>query len=425
MTSAPGVDALDEDRDELLGIASSMEDAVPRLAERFELWRDFLAEGIKGAASPLAAEVVLEQATRALRHIWLQAAASSTSKSYRSPTEDQPNVTPCGQFHDFGYERELQPDGLERRCARFFASPPPGWSQDHVLFSSGQAAMTAVLTLLSSRQAYPLRLRHDGCYFETANLLELFTGRFECTSGAASDVVVAEPVWCDGRAFGTVPFDQLAREANSRAMRSIVVDSTLAGLDDGLNALLLGLRRDCEVLRIHSGLKLFQAGLELSDVGIVSIYGASSGDALRRIRTLQGAGLRFADVAALELPLFLDAAATRRYEDAVFMHCLVLANALRENPAFHVSYPCDGRPAPFVIVNLRDTSAYASLDERICHEAGRRGLVFDNGGSFGFRGHRFETVRPEGELPFLRVAMGRRAGPSLEGIVDLFRTLTL
>ena len=167
-------EALDEDCTDLLGIASSMEDAVPELAERFGLWRDYLWVGIKSAASPLVAEGVLERAARALRHIWLQAAASSTSKTYRSPTEDEPSVTSSGEFHNFGYERELQPDALERRCTRFFASPPPGWSQDHVLFSSGQAAMTAVLALISSRQERPLRLRHDGCYFETLNLLELF-----------------------------------------------------------------------------------------------------------------------------------------------------------------------------------------------------------------------------------------------------------
>lgn len=105
-------EALDEDRAELRGIASSMESAVPQLAERLGLWHDFLAEGTKAAVSPLAAEDVLEQATRALRHIWLQAAASSTSKSYRSPTEDERTVTPVGRFHNFGYERDLQPDAL-------------------------------------------------------------------------------------------------------------------------------------------------------------------------------------------------------------------------------------------------------------------------------------------------------------------------
>lgn len=423
--NAPTSEALDEDRAELLGIASSMESAVPQLAERLGLWRDFLAEETMGAVSPFAAEDVLEQATRAVRHIWLQAAASSTSKSYRSPTEDERAVTPTGRFHNFGYERDLQPDALERRCARFFAAPPSGWRQDHVLFSSGQAAMTAILTLLSSRNATALRLRHEGCYFETVNLLSLFAGRFESVSGQDADVVIVEPVWCDGRVFGTEPFAQLAAHAPFGAMQSIIVDSTLVGLDDGLNELLSSLRPNLEVIRVHSGLKLFQIGLELADVGIVSVYGTSSGDALRRIRTLQGAGLRFADVAALELPLFLDPGATRQYEDAVFAHNRALARAARANPAFNVSYSWDTKPAPFVIINLRDAAAYENLDQRICDEVRRRGLVFAKGGSFGFRGHRFETVRPEVGPPFLRVAMGRRGGPSLEGILELFRTLAL
>src|SRR5690349_6950537 len=418
-------EALDEDRAELLGIASSMEDTVPQLAERLGLRRDFLAKGTTGAASPLAAEDVLEQATRAIRHIWLQAAASSTSKSYRSPTEDERTVTPTGRFHNFGYERDLQPDALERRCKNFFSAPPSGWPQDHVLFSSGQAAMTAVLTLLFSRQDGALRLHHAGCYFETVNLLTLFAGRFENVGGQDADTVIVEPVSCDGVEFGTVSLAQLATHASSDATQSIVVDSTLAGLDDGLNDLLSNLPPEREVFRVHSGLKLFQAGLELADVGIVSVYGAPSGDMLRRIRTLHGAGLRFADVAALELPLFLDPGATRRYEDAVFAHNRVLAHAARANPAFDVSYPCDTKPAPFVIVNLRDAAHYENLDERICDEARKRGLVFDKGGSFGFRGHRFETVRPELGPPFLRVAMGRRGGPSLAGILQLFRTLTL
>jgi len=417
-------EALDEDRAELRGIASSMESAVPQLAERLGLWHDFLAEGTKAAVSPLVAEDVLEQATRALRHIWLQAATSSTSKSYRSPTEDERTVTPVGRFHNFGYERDLQPDALERRCRKFFAVPPSGWPQDHVLFSSGQAAMTAVLTLLFSRQDRAISLHHDGCYFETVNLLELFAGRFQRAGGQNAEVVVVEPVWCNGTLFGTVPFASIVAETTGVA-QSIVVDSTLAGLDDGLNDLLSRLRPDREVIRVHSGLKLFQAGLELSDVGIVSIYGASSGDALRRIRTLQGAGLRFADVAALELPLFLDPDTTRRYEDAVFTHNRALAHTARANPAFDVSYSGDTRPAPFVIFNLHDASAYENLDKRICDEAQKRRLVFDKGGSFGFRGHRFETVRPEVGPPFLRVAMGRRGGPSFEGILGLFRTLTL
>ena len=415
MTQAP----LEEEHKDLCTIAQTMQDAVSGLKPRLESWREDLAQGLDKANTPLTAEGILDQAVLALRHVWLEAAASSTSKSYRSPAEGEKTTTPAGRFHNFGYERDLQPVALERRCADFFEPPPPGWRQDHVLFSSGQAAMNAILTLLSAGQDRRLSLRHDGCYFETTQLLRLYQRQFDTAPGHGTDIVIAEPVWCDGKRFGATLFEAIAKRANTERTTSIIVDSTLAGLDDRLNNLLGALDGTEDVFRLHSGLKLFQAGLELADVGIVSLYGSAKADDLRRIRTLQGTGLRFADVAALELPLFLDPAATLRYEDAVFWHNGALAEAARGNPAFTISYPVR---APFVIANLPTAAAYEGLDEKITAEAGLRSLVFTKGGSFGFRGHRFETVRPDGKPPFLRIAMGKRAGPSFEGILELFRT---
>jgi hypothetical protein len=412
---------LEDEHKDLVAIAKMMAEVVPGLAARLNVWRDHLEKGLDAASAPFAVENTLEEAVLALRHVWLEAAASSTSWSYRSPFEGEKTTTPTGRFHNFGYERDLQPTALETRCANFFDSPPPGWRQEHVLFSSGQAAMNALLTLLGARQERALRLRLDGCYFETVALLGLHRGRFDTASHDSADIVIAEPVWYDGVRFGTVPLQGVATRANLERTASIIVDSTLAGLDDGLNELLFALDGTQTVFRLHSGLKLFQAGLELADVGIVSIYGAPMGDALRRIRTLHGSGLRFADVAALELPLFLAPAATRRYENAIFENNAALAAAARDNPAFAVGYPIGGRRAPFVIFNLPAPSCNG-LDEKIAAEAARRSLVFIKGGSFGFRGHRFETVRPEGKPPFLRVALGKRGGPSREGILELFRT---
>lgn len=68
---------------------------------------------------------------------------------------------------------------------------------------------------------------------------------------------------------------------------------------------------------------------------------------------------------------------------------------------------------------------YEALATVIAHESELRGLLFDRGGSFGFRGHRYEIVTPvpgRGR-PFLRVAMGARDGPSFRGIVELMREL--
>ena len=65
-------------------------------------------------------------------------------------------------------------------------------------------------------------------------------------------------------------------------------------------------------------------------------------------------------------------------------------------------------------------AAYDALDQEIASEAQRRRLNLARGGSFGFRGHRYEIVKPEtGEPPFLRIALGRRGGFSCEGVIAM------
>lgn len=58
-------------------------------------------------------------------------------------------------------------------------------------------------------------------------------------------------------------------------------------------------------------------------------------------------------------------------------------------------------------------------------EIARRDLSLAKGGSFGFRGHRYELIEPEPRAgkPFLRVATGYREGPDLKRTVDLFEEL--
>ena len=427
-------DALSTERAELIAISDAMTQAVPQLAAELGRWRDTLEEGLKDARSELVGERHLEEATRSLRHIWLAAAANATSKAYRSPSDGEAVLTPSGRFHNFGYERDLQPEQLERRCARFFPPPPAGWTANHVVYSSGQAAMNAVLTHLTALHPI-LGVHHAGAYFETGELLALYGKRVERRDPARKpDLVIAEPVWCDGTAFGQNRPGEIAALCEKSAATLLIIDSTLAGLDDGLNAVLDNLSRPITVFRVHSGLKLFQQGLELADIGIVSVYGGDPGEHLRAIRTLHGTGLRFADVAALELPFFLDAHSTRRYEDAIFAHNARLARAVSRGsgpfaPAVHPSLSSSTGRAPFCIFTLADPGAdprasYEAVEHAIVAGAARRNLVLDRGGSFGFRGHRLEVVRPAGRPPFLRVALGRRAGPSLAGVIDLFSSLS-
>ena len=195
----------------------------------------------------------------------------------------------------------------------------------------------------------------------------------------------------------------------------------MRGRHDTLDEFLAHLHAPGCVFRVNSGLKLFQSGLELANVGILSVFGRDRATVKRlygrlgEIRTLLDSGLRFADVAALEFPAFLDPTATLEYETAIFEHNAMLARAVADdNRAFQpISHPSltdgSGVGAPYCVFRLkRDQSKeYDRLESTIQAHARSRRLLFSRGGSFGFRGHRFEVVRPEKDAPFLRVAMGR------------------
>jgi hypothetical protein len=407
------------------------------------------------SARPIEAERISERFGRSLRQLWLEANAFATSSSYRSPPATETVKTATGRRVEFGYERDLHPVHLEERCGQFFAVPPQGWSANHVLLSSGQSAMAAILHALEGSSLFGDRLRrlsfvHLGSYFETSEIFSLFCALLEAggrgrsaverMENADGDIVIVEPVFCDGE-YGVVDVNRLiGLHAQERRPRIYLFDNTLCGTRFGLEGYLGKLEavEPIAVFRIFSGLKLFQAGLELSSVGIVSVFTRNAGpisaheigDRIRRVRTLLGLGLSFLEVAALEVPWFLDRDDTQAYERAIFDNNEALARAVaRENRLFRGTFhpslpdePKDVRCAPYCSFRLKehDPASYDALERHLHREAERRDLQFDLGGSFGFRGHRFEVVRPEtGEEPFLRIALGRRTGWSRDRIIEL------
>jgi hypothetical protein len=412
---------------------------------------------LRDACSPAEAEVALEACARKLRRRWLDAASSATNRSYRSPLASQTMRTATGPSINFAYERELRPIDLENRCRAFFGPIPHGWSEDYAVFSSGQAAMAAALHLLETFEFLgakrPLSAAHCGAYFETTEVLSLFPSLLHVLAKGrdilthiwtiAPEILLIEPTFYDGK-FANVDLMELTRKLSlaQGKVKVVLFDDTLTGVANNLADDFSALQAlsPVVVIRVSSGLKLFQGGLELANVGVMSVYTPSAGQlrardtgkALRRIRSLLGLGLGFSEMAALEVPWFLNRDHTNRYQAAVFANNALLANALADSKSAvaFVAHPildCSRGVAPFCILSLKDTSqqAYERLRRWIVTEARRRQILFEQGGSFGFRGHRFEVVQPDnGTAPFLRVAVGRRLGWSLDGIVSLLRNIS-
>lgn len=380
-------------------------------------------------------EAGLEAAALELRRQWLRRAHRPADVTLKSPDNGSAAYVPGGGSVRFGYERDLDAGMLEERAA-LETPPPPGWSAIHLLVRSGQAALSCLLQLVLSlnEDAGRLRMHHAGRYFETAALLGLLprqTVEHKAEDAAAVDLLVGEPVHCDGQFGLTVP------ESLPRVRRALLVDTTLGG-EANLGPWFA--RVDGPLVAVfRSGLKLDQAGLELANVGIVQLCVrdgavptlADVAARFRQLRTLTGSGLTLDEVSALSAPWFLHSSHRRSYAARVFAHNEQLAVAIgRDHPRFlPACHPSllpmpDGTSsplgAPFCALRLRkgDALSHRRLLADVAEEVERAGLVVVQGGSFGFRGPRYELIEPDHGAAFLRVALGFRGGPSTVALIE-------
>ena len=419
-------EAIESDAEDLLALHAHA--SIPsRLREQLGALRnDYLAQ-----------ERTLEGAARELRAAWLALAHRPADSTPKSPvdgeTADMPRTGPL----QFGYERDLDVSLLEERGPAY-APCPAGWSGDMVAFRSGQAALATILQFVAGRfgEQRPLSVVHAGAYFETKALLDAWPRRSfrqAPPTAVSADVVVAEPVWCNGH-FG------IARDL-PRARHALLLDTTMTGPSHDLHPALATAGDDCELAIVFSsGLKLDQAGLELANLGLARILVRGGNrrvlpDTTARLKELRGlmaTGLTLDELAALSAPWVLDRSYVDRYCSAIFAHNRALAGAIGGDaplfgPRSHPSLEEPLAEAPFCAIQLRDPTParYRRLAEIVSGECDRRGVLLGQGGSFGFRGHRFELIEPapsQGDA-FLRVAMGWRSGLSCSSIVELFGEL--
>lgn len=384
-----------------------------------------------------ADEQQLEAAALELRRHCLARAHRQADPKLKSPCAGSVARLPCGSRVSLGYERDLDVSALEQRGGKDYPTPP-GWRSLRVLCRSGQAALACLLHLaLSTACDGTLRTRHAGRYFETKALLDLWPRSVLPPAPAESgeiDLLIGEPVACSGR------FEVARPEALPRVRHALLLDMTLSGPAVDLAPWFA--RHDGAVAAVfRSGLKLDQAGLELANVGIVQLMvREGSGldpealaEKLRHIRGLTATGLTLDELGALSAPWFLDRDYFHRYTARLFAHNAALARAIgRDLPVFEPDcHPClvseTAPPAAFCALRLRDGDLVDHRRLLACveREVGRRGIVATKGGSFGFRGIRYELVEPNPEdgAPFLRVALGFRGGAGVAAMIELFGEL--
>lgn len=448
-------------------IVENVPQATARLAPlRAEL--ETMAERTDLEIESLSCEARLDQLSVDLRRCWLSIAHETADNYFKSPPLTQPKRSVMGNPLEFSYERNFQPALLEARVAALH-TPKEGWQADHVIFRSGQAGLITLLTswlsMLRPTAETPLRLGMYGAYFETQMMLRLLQQpAFEwsqlraapeiesAVSTGGLDVLLLETVRYD---WDLEPLDLDAllsgwKQRRGSGLSLTLLDTTLSGPFFPIDRVLETLRRAAApevVVAYSSGLKLHQMGLELSNVGLVSIFtpkgsekvpeAVQIADYLRAMRTIHGSGLTVDETVALEAPWFGEPDSFWRHCTSVFINNALVASALDEKYGLfvrvaHPSLTHRGEQsawaqAPFCVVHLKDDTldAHGLLLGVLGYEARRRGLSFVHGSSFGFRGHRYETIIPkisEGRGLF-KIAMGARSGPSRQGVLSLLREI--
>jgi hypothetical protein len=439
--------------DRLIALA----EAMPAVAERRRAiagaWYDRVldltqARTLETPEGERELDVLLAQ----LRRAWMATAHEYADVTFRSPLADQRKVLPSNATISYSYERSIEHSPFDARLPAY-RPVPAGWTARHLLFSSGMGALSGIMQslrgLVAGRSETP-SLLVAAAYFETLDLVELGTHgcqartvRDDAAFAAACaaqppDVAFVEPIVYDP---WLRPFDvqRAARHLAALELPPVfVIDSTLVGPSLPIGRILEDARTLPLVVHASSGLKLDQAGLELANVGIVSLYApasrsvklAEAADRLAAVQRLNGTALTVDTVALLDVPFFLDPVAFYEYCAAVFAHNARLAHAVPSGGLFetiaHPSFDPRGLPwaqAPFVFFHLRDDqpARYGELERLVIECAAASGLALERGGSFGFRGHRCEAIVLAGaeRSGVFKIALGARAGPSLEGVVAL------
>ncbi len=465
---------------DLLAIADTLASANPRISEGLDDWRRQVDELMAGdIGEDLATERKLENLAMKLRNQWMRLAHSVVVGEMRSPALNHLPLMPVAKSARYMYERVAAPWQLEEKVKQSGAEVP-GWTMEVSVFGNGMAAITGVITALRRlkkcfRRADGKNLQWDlfGGYFETLRLIKVMdVAELACRGfqnpemvlerfrEGVSDILSFELIAYDWDQTVMDPLALLEALESRPADRPwiLAVDTTLLGpiFDPGPLLSTFGDRKPLLVLEIRSGLKLDQVGLEFSNVGVVRIFTPHDLDTdrypaagrframLTDLRKLLGSGLSYTQMAVLDAPWIFHPEWMERHSKAVLDNNRRLALALVDSKGIfaRVHHPCTGpqreliwAESPLVIMEFHPEED--KQDHRdlllgvIAREILRRNLVFELGSSFGFRHHRCEILVPEGpythpdgsERSFLKVAMGARYGPSLEGAIELFREL--
>lgn len=458
----------------LLLMSEQLLDALSFKTQRILKWQERARKLLVDPdLESLAGEARLDELSMELRRLWLATAHSFSDQYLKSPPEGLKKKLPTGSSPYYHYERLVYPRNLEKRCPRYRPTPTD-WQAEHIIFRSGMSAIGALLQVfgqvLFNEDKEVIKMDLFAGYYETTWMMDIFSSpqffyrrlasqkqMFASIIRQEANVLFLEPVCYDWELVA-LDLEGLFAALGQRTTppKMIIIDTTIIGHKFPLEQFLQrlpGLPTPLVVV-LNSGLKLDQEGLELANVGLLTMLCMNNSPRqekltkrmtkkMRQNRKVLGNGLSVDEMAILDTPWFLDPERFANHCQGVFDNNRLLATTLapliaKNSGVFsQISHPslCHGAQwswaeAPFVVMHFPPEQDRAEnhklLVEIILRESKSRNLGLVEGMSFGFRGHRFEIIRPKDVLSpkgeqkgLLKVAMGRRDGPGKNGVIQL------
>ena len=444
---------------------------LKQLILELESYDDYFREKIQETKSQvitylsngLTDSAILFELTNNIRNIWLTHTSSISCRSFRSPPISVANKFIKGITYE--YERLIESDFLEKKLQNY-RTKVSRWESEHLLFSSGMSAITTIINsiiFMKPEDICKIDIAFCGAYFETKHYLEIISSenvhldvcgdvldfkKFMHKDSSGIKIIFIEPVFYDSNltTFDLINFLAILKNYPTVNPLFVIFDTSLVGNRIPFSEILTAFISKPETIfiQINSGLKLEQQGLELSNLGIASIFlhqkvSKSISNyfvmAIKRLRGLQGLNLRTTEMMALNTPFVFDLEKTNSFMDKIFENNKFLAESLFNHMNFGtISHPYISNPSgrifewnvsPFVIIKIPNFSDYRVIITIIQYECKLRNIVFIFGNSFGFRHHRLEYITPninDETSSFMKIACGYET-TGLNEIINILKKI--
>lgn len=256
-----------------------------------------------------------------LRWEWSLRSARSAEDLLRSPPHREERRLPDGTPIRFTYERCLGLSFLEQPMPR---PQLEGWASEVCLFRGGPAGAWCLLHGLENlwlpSSQKPLRMTSWGLEGELQSLLQMRAHGSVSLRAVPSLTALcralragrSEAIW--GGFSAELPVSDLVDACRGR-LRDNPIFLVLV-TDADLSPLLTGIAESSPLLifQVETDLMHLQGGLDLVSLGRIQVFGRgeasqyveSAARLLRKIRTVNGTTISFAEACQLQLPCFLD-----------------------------------------------------------------------------------------------------------------------